>query len=174
MRRGERLSRYGRLELHELPPKLSKAATLVVKAIPREQGFSDLEKLFWLEHWELDDVKDLPLDRCYMGADSMAERLGISVSTVEDYRSKFLKRDLLVSFVRKGARNLGWVAILPPAAMPRSQVVADVAGKEAVRLAGILLQHIRARDEWARRASGESAGHGTLNPTAVGLGIRRG
>jgi len=105
------------------------------------------EKVVWYHHWALDRSRPGQSngDHCYMSAASMAERLGLSPYTVEEYRSHLVHMGLMESFRRQGATNRGWVALLPDRCHPRTE---EVAGPEGVRLAGALDEHIGARLDW--------------------------
>lgn len=146
------------------PPRLDGTATLVVLA---SRKLTPAQKLVWHQHWMMDDGGP---DACWMGPTSMAARLGMEVRTIEDYRTWLKAVGLLERIRRTDAKNFGWIPVLPAAAIPRSNRMAEVAGSEAIRLAGILDSHITARVDWISRNPDAGRAEGSPRaPMAVGV-----
>lgn len=133
------------------PAKLVFAATGIVRAA---RQLTLAEKAVWYEVWALDRcickgqlVCDCGHqgDRCYAGTAALADRLGISGRTVEDARAALVRRDLLVLFDRRDARNKGLVATLP-IELPQNLRLND-----APRLRDVLDGYILERDQWHSR-----------------------
>lgn len=122
------------------PARLPMSHTFVVWASRPDRGGLTLgEKVIWYQSWALDRGPE----GCYMGAASLAERLGMEVRSVEQLRYRLRKLGLLASFARPGARQPGWVALLPGSCCPTSP---QAAGKEAARLAEELDRYLLTRD----------------------------
>ncbi len=151
--------------------KLPFGATFVVWSCPKVITLG--EKAVWYHHWALDrsPIGRSNGDHCYIGAASMAARLGVSQHTIEDYRTRLKDLGLLGFFWRREGRNVGWVALLPADCIPRGQ---EVAGEEAVLLGRKLAEYITQREGWqsGRPPDSESDDPPTRNLVAVGTRIR--
>lgn len=141
----------------EGPQKLTFSATFVIWA---SNELTAAEKIVWFHDWALD--RGGP-DAAFMSTQSLAQRIAMEPKTVEQYRGRLRRLGLHESLHRRDARNLGWVATLPPECVPRGSAIA---GKEAVRLAGLLDSHIRARDARLKQGS-ESDRHEHLEQTQI-------
>lgn len=161
------------IDYFALPERLFESATLVVWACAE---LTEGQRILWYHTWRMDKgLERAARDRCYMGAASMGRRIAIASGTVADYWSLMARMGLILPFARPEGRNFGRIAILPPACMPRSQEMADVAGEEAERLAGLLAVHLRTlKETWARQSPGpRSVQGGSQTPTGMGDTLRR-
>ena len=89
------------------PSKLSLPAQLVVWGSKR---LTPTEKILWYHHWFLDQGRE---DGCYISARSLATRLGLSQSTIEDGRKRLRALGLLTSWCRREGREYGFRSTLP-------------------------------------------------------------
>jgi hypothetical protein len=117
----------------ERPARLAFAATHVVKA---SRVLSWGEKAVWLESYAL----DCGPEGAWISNTGMGQRLGLEERTVKNYRTRLHKMGLLHPVPRPGARTVGWVACLPPAAIPHGR---RGAGDVATALALALDGHLR-------------------------------
>src|SRR5207302_1811782 len=83
----------GRASMSDQMEKLRFSATFVVWA---SRMLTLGEKVVWYHHWALDRSRPGGSngDHCYISAASMAERLGLSPYTIEEYRSSLVKMNL--------------------------------------------------------------------------------
>jgi len=144
---------------HERPSRLPHSASFIVWAC---EALTPVEKIVWYHDWALDQGG---LDGAYMSNASMGQRLALAPRTVEQARNRLKLLGLHEPLRRRDARNLGWVATLPPECRPMTN---RTAGEEAVRLAGVLSAHVRARDAWRsnQRILDAPAGAVSMQPSA--------
>lgn len=101
--------------MSERPAKLPLPAQLVVWGA---EGVTMTEKAVWYHTWFLDQGRE---DGCYIGARSMAARLGVRERTIEDARARLRRLGLLASWTRPEGREHGYRARLPLGfAVPRT------------------------------------------------------
>lgn len=136
------------MEPYERPGRLPLAASFVIWACDE---LTPVEKIVWYHDWTLDQGG---VDGAYMSNASMGERLALAPRTVEQTRNRLKLLGLHEPLRRRDARNLGWIATLPPECRPMSN---RVAGAEAVRLARLLSSHIKAREAWRTNQRNETA-----------------
>jgi hypothetical protein len=128
------------------------SATFVIWASRPERGGLTLgEKVVWYHTWAMDQGG---ADGCYMGDQSLADRIGLKIRTVEQLRYRLRALGLLVSFKRAEGDNTGWIAVLPLGCKPSS---GRAAGREAFTLAEKLDGYLCERDPDRATAVAEKA-----------------
>jgi hypothetical protein len=87
-------------------------------------------------------IRMLPLDGgpegTYISDASLAEGLGLDAGTARNYRYELRRLGLARSFPRPGAKQYGWVLILPEVARPREGEPRGMVRRRAPALARIL------------------------------------
>lgn len=87
-------------------------------------------------------IRMLPLDGgpegVFMSDESLAEGLGLDAGTARNYRYELRRLGLARSFPRPGAKQYGWVLILPEDARPREGEPRGMVRRRAPALARIL------------------------------------
>lgn len=116
-KRSDQVDRRG----EDRPRRLPASATLVVWGSER---LTLAEKTIWYHDWLMDYLEGP--DGSYIGAKSMAARLGGSVTqrTVEQVRWKLGQFGLYFTFRRQGCREYGRVCTLPPTAVAKTNKAA--------------------------------------------------
>jgi hypothetical protein len=139
------------------PIKLPFPATAIVWA---SKVVSLPEGAVWFQVWALDRCIcrgqllcdcGAQADRCYAGAAAIADRLGISPRTVEDYLGALGRRRMVLSFPRKSGRNNGRIATIP------IRLPAALTLKAVPQVRDLLDQHLADTDAWSKRSTGKAA-----------------
>ena len=147
--------------------KLMKSATFVIWASQPERGGLTLgEKVVWYHTWGLDQES---ADACYMGDQSLSDRLGLKIRTIQQLRYRLRALGLLMSFKRVEGDNLGWVAVLPTGCTPSTP---RAAGKESFELAKKLDSYLKAKDparatRVAEKAMSIASDRATASPSSL-------
>jgi hypothetical protein len=145
--------------LIERPPRLHLVALCTIWACGE---LSANEKIVYYHLWSLDNGPE----GAWIATDSLAQRLHLSPKTIEDIRARLVQLGLLMSLPRPGARQRGWVCLMPAEFVPRARVLRD-AYREAPGLAFLFDRHLVARLAWAAGRAGQAPDEGrAIDPSA--------